>query len=361
MPAPRNLASLAFLALAALLPAQTPPTAYTITQALQGPTPGTQTIYRNGTQALIDTKQPAQPDGTPAHRSIGFYDLKTGVSLSWDPNAKPINCSAGHFSGDWGDPFDATKEINDGIAQGKFKPAGAESVNGIQTSVYTGSDQGMNIKAWLDKKDNLLIKAGFGAPGAPLTYMVDIRSVSLAPPPASVFALPPACVGVKPPPTPAELIAAETGDDDANYVNDYGPGSKNSCSIIIRVVAAKTMAPVTRRWQAAIDTTFDEANPPAYTFGVGDDGTSTFSGGHIHEITSQIHNDMLRIDNPPQAFNLALNVVQPHRGTADTTIYRQCFAPVTMLYYIMKDPNDIGAGADFLYAKAGKNAAVPAK
>jgi hypothetical protein len=30
-----------------------------------------------------------------------------------------------------------------------------------------------------------------------------------------------------------------------------------------------------------------------------------------------------------------------------------------MLYYIMKDPNDIGAGADYLYAKAGKNAVAP--
>ena len=361
MPAPRISACFAFLALAPLLAAQTPPTAYTIVQSLQGANAGSQTIYRNGTQVVIETKMLAQPDGTPAQHSLGFYDLKTGISLAWDPAAKPISCGAGRFSGDWGDPFEGTKEITDGIASGKFKPAGAETLSGIPTTVYTASDQGMNIKAWLDKKDNLLIKAGFGAPGAPLTYMVDIRSVSLAPPPASVFALHPACAGVKPPPTPAELIAAETGDDAANYVNDYGPGSKNSCSIIIRVVAAKTMAPVTRRWQAAIDTTFDEANPPAYTFGVGDDGTSTFSGGHIHEITSQIHNDMLRIDNPPQAFNLALNVMQPHRGTADTTIYRQCFAPVTMLYYIMKDPTDIGAGADFLYAKAGKYAAVPAK
>jgi hypothetical protein len=361
MPAPRILTCLAILALAPLLSAQTSPTAYTITQALQGPNAGTQTIYRNGTQAVIDTRMLAQPDGTPAQHSIGFYDLKTGVSHSWDPTATPINCSAGHFSGDWGDPFEATKEITAGIASGKFKPAGAETVNGIPTSVYTGSDQGMTIKAWLDTKDVLLIKAGFGAPGAALTYMVDIRSVSLAPPPASVFAMPPACAGVKPPPTPAEIIADETGDSADNYVNAGGPGSKNSCSILIRVVAAKTMAPVMRRWQAAIDTTFNPDNPSPYTFGVGDDGTSTFSGGSIHEITSQIHNDMLRIDNPPDHFNLALNVMQPHRGTADTLIYRKCFAPVTMLYYIMKDPADIGAGADFLYAKAGKYAAAPAK
>jgi hypothetical protein len=360
MRTPRILPCLALFALTSLLPAQTPPTAYTIIQALQGANAGTQTIYRNGSQVMIETKQPAQPDGTPAHRTLSLYDLKAGVSRTWDPASTPPSCSAGHFSGDWGDPFDSTKEITDGIAQGKFKPAGAETVSGIPTSVYTGADQGMNIKAWLDRKDGLVIKAGFGAPGAAMTYMVDIRSVSLAPPPASVFATLPACAGVKPPPTPAELIADETGDDAANYVNaGYGPGSKNSCSIIIRVVAAKTMAPVARKWQAAIDTTFNVDSPSPYTFGVGDDGTSTFSGGGIHEITSQIHNDMLRIDNPPVYFNLALNVKQPHRGTADTLIYRQCFAPVTMLYYVMKDPTDIGAGADFLYAKSGKNASVP--
>jgi hypothetical protein len=360
MSAPKISACLALLALAPLLSAQTPPPAYTIIQALQGTNAGTQTIYRNGTQVVFDTNMLAQPDGTPAQRSIGFYDLKTGISHSWIPGVTPINCSAGHFSGDWGDPFSLTKDITDAIAKGELKPAGAETVSGVPTKVYTGAQQGQNLKAWFDEKDGLVVKYGYGAPGAALAYMVDIRIVRIAPPPASVFAMPAACAGVKPPPTPAEIIADETGDDAANYVSAAGPGSKNSCSIIIRVVAAKTMAPVTRRWQAAIDTTVNGATTPPYTFGVGDDGTAAFSGGGIHEVTSQIHNDMLRIDNPPDHFDLALNVVQPHRGTADTLIYRQCFAPVTMLYYIMKDPTDIGAGADFLYAKAGKNAAAPA-
>jgi hypothetical protein len=360
MRTPKILPCLALVALTSLLSAQTPPTAYTITQNI--PDNVTMTVSRNGSLALIDYKYPAKPDGTPATRSMNLYDLKTGVSHTWDPASTPITCSAGTFSGDWGDPFASTKEITDGIAKGELKPAGAETVNGIPTKVYIGAAQGMNIKAWFDQKDNLVIKSGFGAPGTAMTYMVNIRSVSFAPPPASVFALPSACAGVKPPPTPAELIAEETSDNGANYVNAiYGPGSKNSCSIIIRVVAAKTMTPVTRRWQAAIDTTYnqDDPNPPHYEFGVGNDGTSTFKGGGLHEITSQIHNDMLRIDNPPAYFNLALNVVQPGRGTSTGLIYRQCFAPVTMLYYVMKDPNDIGAGADFLYAKSGKYAAIP--
>jgi hypothetical protein len=362
MRTPQILTGLAVLALAALLPAQAPPTAYTITEALAGPDAGTMTIYRNGSQVLIEYKHPAKPDGTPASRSLNLFDLKAGTSHSWDPGITPISCSAGTFSGDWGDPFASTKEITDSIAKGDLKPAGAETVNGIPTKVYTGATQGMNIKAWLDQKDNLVIKSGFGAPGLPMTFMVDIRSVSLAPPPAAVFALPPVCASIKPPATEADLIAVETGDNAANFVNAiYGPGSKNSCSIVVRVVAAKTMAPVTRRWQAAIDTTYnqDAPNPPHYSFGSANDGTSTFAGGGLHEITNQIHNDMLRIDNPPAYFNLALNVVQPGHGSGVGLIYRQCFASVTMLYYILKDPNDPGAGADYLYAKAGKFAALP--
>jgi hypothetical protein len=353
------LPCLVLLSAAALLPAQAPPTAYTITQTVAGNDSQTLTVYRSGMKVVMESFTPAA-SGTPASHVFTFYDLSTGTSHTWDPAIAPPSCSAGRFSGDWGDPFDTSKELSDDIAKGDLKPAGNETINGIPTKVYAGTTQGANVKAWLDQKDGLVIKATVGASGQPTTTLVNITKVNLAPPPASVMAMPAYCASVKPLPTPAELIASETGDDANNYVNaNYGPGSKDSCSIVIRVVAAKTMAPVTRKWQAAIDTTFNVDSPSPYTFGVGDDGTSTFSGGGIHEITSQIHNDMLRIDAPPAYFNLAMNVLQPHHGTGDTLIYRQCFAPVTMLYYILKDPSDPGQGGDFLYAKAGKYAAVP--
>ena len=56
---------------------------------------------------------------------------------------------------------------------------------------------------------------------------------------------------------------------------------------------------------------------------------------------------MLRIDNPPAYFNLGMNVVQPGHGAGIGLIYRQCFAPITMLYYVLKDPNDPGQAATF--------------
>ena len=364
MLSPKVFACLGILALSPLSQAQAPPpTAYTITQALPGPDAGSMTIYRNGTQALIEYRHPAKPDGTPAIRSLSLYDLKAGVSHTWDPSITPPSCSAGNFSGDWGDPFEATKELTDPIAKGDLKPAGAETVNGIPTKVYAGVTQGASLKAWLDPRFNLVIKAEYGAPGGPMTNMVDIRSVSFAPPAASLFALPAYCASVKPPPTPAELMAAETGDNGANWVNaNYGPGSKNTCSIVVRVVAAKTMAPINRHFQAAIDTTYnqDAPTPPHYEFGVGEDGTSTYSGGGLHEITNQVRNGMLRIDNPPAYFMLSVNIPTPHEGAGTGLIYRQCFAPVTVLYDIVRDPSDPGKGADFLYAKAGKYATVPA-
>jgi hypothetical protein len=358
MPTPRALICLGLLALAPLVQAQTPPTSYTITQNEQSPG-ATLTIYRSGSKALMVAKNPAQ-GGAPASTSDSLYDLAAGSILTWDPTANPIACSAGTFSGDWGDPFGSMAELSGDIAKGDLKAAGNETMNGIATQLFTGTTQGTNVKAWIDMKDNLVIRVDLSAAGtAPMT-MTNITKVSIGQPPASMFVLPAACAGVKPPPTAAQLIADETGDDAANWVNgSYGPGSTNSCSILVNVVAAKTMAPLNRKYQAAIDTTYDQNSPtpPHYVFGVGTDGTSTYAGGGLHEITNQIHDGTLRIDNPPAYFMFGVNIPTPNRGADVGLIYRQCFAPVTNLYWVVKDPNSPADGGDWLYAKSGKYAA----
>jgi len=122
------------------------------------------------------------------------------------------------------------------------------------------------------------------------------------------------------------------------------------------------MAPITRRWQAAIDTTYNVDTPPAYSFGVGKDGTATFSGGGLHEITSQVHNDMLRIDNPPAYFNLSMNVVQPGHGAGAGGPQSTASAlPLSPCSTTSSRPQRSRQGGDFLYAKSGKYASVPAR
>src|ERR1035438_6882800 len=130
----RILSTLGILAFTSLVLGQAPPpTAYTITSALAGPEPGTMTVYRNGSMALIELNHPAKPDGTPANRSLTLYDLKAMASFSWDPATTPRACSAGRFSGDWGNPFAMTTELSASIAKGDLKPTGSEALNGIAT------------------------------------------------------------------------------------------------------------------------------------------------------------------------------------------------------------------------------------
>jgi hypothetical protein len=333
-----------------------PPAAYTITQAIQSDTPGvTSTLYRSGSKALQEVDRPAQ-GSTPASKSFTLYDLTAGSTISWDPAANPPACGAGRFSGDWGDPFAMTAEVNDGIAKGDLKPAGTETLAGIPAEVYAASSAQGNTKVWLDKKDGLVLRAVISGPGTPAMTLADIRKISFAPPPASLFAVPPACAGVKPPPTPAEVIAEETGDDPANYANGNGPGSKNSCSVVLKVVQAKTLTPITQHTQVAIDTSMNETNPPRHTYGVGQDGTVTYSGGNIMEITNRVHNGVARLGIPPAYFELDVNVVRPgHAGWYSST-YRQCFAPTQVLLYVVKDLNQPSESVDILWVKSGKQA-----
>ncbi len=361
MSTPRFVACLCLFILPLYFHAQTPPTTYTITEATgDAAHPGTTTIYRNGTQAVIDTNQPAQPGGAPATRTLSLYDLKAGVSHSWNPTASPVECTVGTFSGDWGDPFTMTADLLTEISKGDMKPAGNETLSGVPTQVYGGSAQGSSIKVWLDQKDGLVMRAEMSAPNAPPMTVVNVTQISFSAPPASVFALPPACAGVKPPPSPADLIADETGDDSANYVNGgHGPGSTSSCSVVLRVVQAKTMTPITHI-QVAIDTSYKQDNPPHYEFGVHDDGSQTYSGGNVHEITKMVQNGMVNLGNPPAYFMLGVNVIRPGHGGGMGLVYRQCFAPTTVLLYVVKDFGQPSESADLLWVKSGKYALPPA-
>lgn len=358
MPTPRIVACLCLLSLSPLTQSQTPPAAYTITQ--NGNSPGASTtVYRSGSKALAIVNEPAQ-GSTPAMRIYSLYDIAAGINYSWSPDSPPIQCSSGTFSGDWGDPFALTAEVTTDIASGQVKPAGSETINGIPTQIYAGSNAQATEKVWFDQKDGLVIRAQISGAGAPLMTLADITSVSFTPPDPKLFILPPACAGQKPPRTPAQLITDETGDDPANFVNGiYGPGSPTSCNVVLRVVNAKTMTPITHI-QVAIDTTYKQDNPPHYVSGVATDGTETFSGGGIREITGQVRNGVVSLGAPPPYFMLNVNLIEPNHGSGEGLVYRQCFAPTTVLLYVVKNFGQSDEAADFLWVKAGRYATPPA-
>jgi len=359
----KNARIFACLSLAAvpLVAAQTtPPVNYTLIETLSGGAPGaTETFYRSGDKVLTVVTQPAQ-GVVPARHTMTLYDLKAQSIISWNAEANPLVCGSGTFSGDWGDPLAMTTELNEGIAAGGLKPTGTETLAGVETEIYQGSDARSTTRAWLDKKDGIVIRAIVSAPGIASMTLVDITKVSLDTPPASLFAAPAACAGIKAPPSPAQLIARETADNPANYVNAiYGPGSQKSCAVVLRAVKAVTLTPIAHL-QVAIDTSYRQDDPPHYTSGVRNDGSVSYSGGSIHEITSQVRSGMVSLGIPPPYFMLDINLIHPGHGDNLALIYRQCFAPTTVLLYVVRNYGQASESSDFLWVKAGKNAAPPA-
>jgi len=66
---------------------------------------------------------------------------------------------------------------------------------------------------------------------------------------------------------------------------------------------------------------------------------------------------VLRLDNVAKLFDL--ETVFTNGGSASGAIYRQCVAPRTALLLVVKNPQKISDGAEWLWVKSGKYATVP--
>jgi hypothetical protein len=286
-----------------------------------------------------------------------LFDLQKNVSLTWNVADISANCSKGTFTGDWGDPFTGV----DALIQQGAKQVGTETIQGHPAKVLEASEgAGGKLKAWVDLKTSMILKAQMIPPTGAPTTLVEVADVSLAPPPASVFALPATCVAAAaapPPPTEADKIAILTGGGPQNFVRAvYGPGSKDSCAMVFRVVKAGTMEPIASGFQVAVDLNVATEPTPSYTIGVSTTGHSTFKGGGLHEITSQTRNGVFRVDNVPAQFDIDAEF--GNGGSATANIYRQCFGPQTVLLYVVKNPANISDGGDWMWVKSGKYATV---
>jgi hypothetical protein len=361
LPKSRFLVWIVGLTTVAAIDAQPAPTAYTVTQSgsFAGPTTET-TIYRNGSKAVVDsTTTGGGGDAKPSHHRT-LFDLQAGTSVTWNPDDSSEACGSGSFTGNWGDPFVASAETTAEVVGKGAKEIGTETVNGIATKVYeTAIPQG-KAKVWMDPKSGLAIKAQLiPSTGAAMTIMETKKYIMGAPSPA-MFALPAACAAAAAaprPPTEKEQIAALTGGSADDFVKAiYGPASKDTCSVVFRVVRAGSMMPVTSGFQVALDTAADLDHPAHYVMGSSPSGKRTFSGGGLHEVTAQLRNGVLRIDKPGSSFDMELAFGAA--GDASALPYRQCFGPQTVLLLVVKNPDKISDGADWLYVKSGKYATV---
>ncbi|MGA8729008.1 MAG: hypothetical protein WB608_09675 [Terracidiphilus sp.] len=342
------------------------PTAYTVTanDATLGAGGITKT-YRLGQRVMVDQsgtpKEVAGSNHTVEMRTL--YDLDKKESLSWDPVHDSASCVKGMFSEDWGDPFGGKAIL---LAQGA-RQVGAETLRGFATKIVeTPPGPKGTMRIWVDTATGLVVKQELTPTGEGPQTVMEVTKVSLSAPDASLFLVPESCgesAALTQPRTtiseaPVSEISTLTGGEATNFVDAMaGPESKNSCTVAFRVVRAGTMEPVADGFQVAVDLNLSTEKTPHYNIGVNESGKATFAGGGLHEVTALGHGGVFRFEDVPAQFEMDLEFGPA--GAAAAKVFRQCFAPQTVLLYVVKDPANLEAGGGWLWVKGGKYATIP--
>jgi len=329
-----------------------PPQTYSVTETNAMAGAGViMTIYRDGSKAVIEHNSPSTAASPNGSHTRTLYDLEAHRTYSWNTSSVSNPCGSGTFSGDWGDPFAGSADTAAQIAQLKPTELGKETINGFSTKVLQADIPGGTGKIWLDEKSGLIIKSEMAPKNGPVTTMVEIKQLSFAKPPASLFVLPPSCAQAAaqaPAPTESQRIAAETGGSAEGFVNAImPPPSHDSCTVLLKVVRAGKLERIASGFQVGLDTT-DSANP-SYQTGVATDGHVRFSGGGVRDMTGQFQNGVLRISSPPPHFQM---MVHFSAGVeTDALIYRQCFKPETTLLLVVNSESNATKPSDWLWVK----------
>jgi hypothetical protein len=321
--------------------AQQQPSAYTVTvvNSMMG-SPVTQTIYRNGSKAVIDTDMPAA-NGSPASHVRSLYDLSAHTNESWNLTDSSGGCGSGTFSGDWGDPFAGLVDVSTG------KMTGTETVNGFATMVYVVNADGATAKVWVEAKTGLPVRVGV-TQGTETKTITQVTKFTVGAPLASVFVLPAICTAAAGPPPPSQRdkdIAAETASQVGDFVDAVmttSPGSQDTCAVAVRVMKAGAMTPIVSGFKLSANV-IDDAK-----WAQGD----TSPGANV-PVTAGV-SGVWKIASPPPHFNLMEDF--GNAGGGGGMIHRQCWGPVSTLLLVVKDPANLGKGADFVWDVKGEYA-----
>lgn len=168
---------------------QPPPQHYTIVNAAPD---GTQTIYRDGNQALIDRIMPKSQYQPKAMHLRTLVRTTTKQSLTWDLLDRNMQCDSPATSSDWGDPFNYWNQSVQS-APGKMTQTGKATVNGMKTTVFeVTSDQG-TARLWREDRYGLLVKFEMTPKGGKPVTVINVTRFKVGRPNLSVFTLPKRC------------------------------------------------------------------------------------------------------------------------------------------------------------------------
>jgi len=132
-----------------------------------------------------------------------------------------------------------------------------------------------------------------------------------------------------------------------------GPGARDDCSVLLKVVKAGTMEPITAGVQVGIGS--GNATEHLIQYGQGAlSHTGVLRG--MYEILPSVRDGAFRIGHVPMEFTLATSFGVA--GNLRSIVFLQCFAPETTLLLVVRNPARIADGAQLLWVKTGQYASI---
>ncbi len=152
--------------------------------------PMTVKVNRNGSKELIEMRLESG-----AMHTRQLYDFQAHRVYNLDLNVN--QCTTQEYTSSYAptlqDPIGGSAEMARQTAS--LPVVGTETVNGIATKVVeTALSQGRGkYKSWLDQKHGFPVKQAVTLGSQPEKVVFEIRELSFAPSPASLFTVPPGC------------------------------------------------------------------------------------------------------------------------------------------------------------------------
>lgn len=159
-------------------------------------------ISRDGSKEVIDQILPVGPGRDKEFHNHLFYDFQAHKLYTKVVSDPAVPCGIQEYTDPAAPPeFDPIsgsdalmKEL---AASGQPKQAGTDTVNGIATKVLEVTSAQGKGKIWVAQNGGFPVKIAFiGTDGKAMT-IIEVKQLSLARPPASVFAVPAGCTAVQ--------------------------------------------------------------------------------------------------------------------------------------------------------------------
>jgi hypothetical protein len=187
------------------LQAQGPaPQAYSFTEdpglALMGPS--IVKISRDGSREVVDQIMPVGPGRDKEFHNHLLYDFQAHKLYTRVLSEPAVPCGVQEYTDPAAPPeFDlisgSAAVMKEMTGDAQLKQVGTDTVNGIATKVLEVTSAKGNGKIWIAQNGGFPVKIVVTGPDGKAMTIIEMKQLSLAKPPASVFALPAGCAAVQ--------------------------------------------------------------------------------------------------------------------------------------------------------------------